>query len=92
MARARPRPTALKYARYTCKATAPSFLLSSCSRWPHVFSSTSSLSFVFSRFPTDCTAAVRMGKEGRVWIKFAGRQLNFSVSDGQGSTEENVSL
>lgn len=53
MAVARPLPMALQYARYTCRATAPSLLLSSCTRRLDVFCATSSSSVVLSRLCTD---------------------------------------
>lgn len=82
MARARPQPMALQYARYTWKATAPSFLLSSCSRRPDVLSSTSSLSFVVSGFRTDWAVAAGIreisGEQGcRTTVE------NLSVSEPQ---------
>lgn len=57
-----PQPTALQYARYTWKATAPSFLLSSCRSWPDALSSTSSPSFVFFGFSMDEAVAARIGE------------------------------
>lgn len=60
MARARPWPMAFQYARYTWKATAPSFLLSSCNRRPDVLSSASTPSFVFSGFRPDWAVAGRI--------------------------------